>query len=143
MTEQWQELKETIIEMRDNNGTGTQQEVCKFLANYMEVLEKQTQEPCADAVSRQWLMECVNEGWIKFDTEKDRNRFIHLVRDIAPPVTPQPKIGHWIDEGIYADGQNYHAFRCSECEWHYIGNKSELVDFKYCPFCRAKMQEVI
>ena len=29
-------------------------------------------------------MECVNEGWIKFDTEKDKNKFIHLVRDIAP-----------------------------------------------------------
>lgn len=41
MTEQWQELKETIIEMRDNDGTGTQKEVCKFLANLMEVLEKQ------------------------------------------------------------------------------------------------------
>ena len=46
MTEQWQELKETIIELRDNNGTATQQEVCKFLANLMDVLEKQMQEPC-------------------------------------------------------------------------------------------------
>ena len=45
MTEQWQELKETITEMRDNDGTATQQEVCKFLVNYMEVLEKQMQEP--------------------------------------------------------------------------------------------------
>lgn len=41
MNEQWQELKETIIEMRDNDGTCTQQEVCKFLANLMDVLEKQ------------------------------------------------------------------------------------------------------
>ena len=41
MNEQWQELKETIIEMRDNDGTSTQQEVCKFLANLMDVLEKQ------------------------------------------------------------------------------------------------------
>lgn len=41
MTEQWQELKETIIELRDNDGTCTQQEVCKFLANYMDILEKQ------------------------------------------------------------------------------------------------------
>ncbi len=41
MTEQWQELKETIIELRDNGGTGTQQEVCKFLANLMDLLEKQ------------------------------------------------------------------------------------------------------
>ena len=45
MTNQWQELKETITEMRDNDGTGTQQEVCKFLANLMDILEKQMQEP--------------------------------------------------------------------------------------------------
>ena len=44
MTEQWRELKETITEMRDNDGTGTQQEVCKFLANLMDILEKQMQE---------------------------------------------------------------------------------------------------
>ena len=41
MNEQWKELYETIIEMRDNDGTGTQQEVCGFLANLMGVLEKQ------------------------------------------------------------------------------------------------------
>lgn len=45
MTEQWNELKETIIELRDNDGNGTQQEVCKFLANLMNVLEKQLKEP--------------------------------------------------------------------------------------------------
>ena len=45
MKEQWQELKETIIEMRDNGGTGTQHEICRFLANYMNILEKQMQEP--------------------------------------------------------------------------------------------------
>ena len=41
MKEQWQELKETITEMRDNDRTDTQHEVCKFLANLMDVLEKQ------------------------------------------------------------------------------------------------------
>lgn len=45
MIEQWKELKETIIELRDNDGTGIQQDVCKFLANYMDVLEKQMVEP--------------------------------------------------------------------------------------------------
>ena len=44
MKEKWQELKETIIEMRDNDGTSTQQETCKFLANLMDVLEKQMEE---------------------------------------------------------------------------------------------------
>lgn len=41
-----------------------------------------------DLISRKWLMECVNEGWIKFDTEKDKNTYVHLVRDIAPPAQP-------------------------------------------------------
>ena len=45
-----------------------------------------------DTISRQWLMECVNEGWIKFDTEKDKNIFIHLVRDIAPSVQPEQRL---------------------------------------------------
>lgn len=40
MKEQWDELKETIIELRDNDGTATQQEVCQFLFNLMNVLEQ-------------------------------------------------------------------------------------------------------
>jgi hypothetical protein len=38
----------------------------------------------SDSISRKWLLECVEEEWVKFDTEKDKNIFIHLVRDIAP-----------------------------------------------------------
>ena len=41
-----------------------------------------------DLISRKWLMECIDEGWIKFETEKDENLFIHLVRDIAPSAQP-------------------------------------------------------
>ena len=53
-----------------------------------------------DLISRQWLMGCVNERWIKFYTEKDENRFIHLVRDIAPSVQPEivrcKNCKHWM-----------------------------------------------
>ena len=41
-----------------------------------------------DLISRKWLMECIDEGWIKFETEKDTNLYIHLVRDIAPSAQP-------------------------------------------------------
>ena len=51
----------------------------------------------SDTISRQWLMECVSEGWIKFDTEKDENRFIHLVRDIAPSAQPEITLESAID----------------------------------------------
>lgn len=37
----WNELKETIIEMRDNGCTASTMDVCKFLANLMEILEKE------------------------------------------------------------------------------------------------------
>jgi hypothetical protein len=58
-----------------------------------------------DLISRKWLTECAEEGWIKFDTEKDKNIFIHLVRDTAPPAQRNDdlmKIGdevafHWDD----------------------------------------------
>lgn len=58
MTEQWQELKETITEMRDSNGTCTQQEVCKFLVNYMEILEKQMQK----STTHGYMLVCPNCG---------------------------------------------------------------------------------
>ena len=54
-----------------------------------------------DLISRQWLMECVNEGWIKFDTEKDENRFIHLVRDIAPSAQPVEDIHREKEQAYY------------------------------------------
>lgn len=38
--EKWNELKETIIEMRDNDFTASTMDVCSFLANIMEILEK-------------------------------------------------------------------------------------------------------
>lgn len=82
MTEQWQELKETIIEMRDNDGTGTQQEVCNFLANYMDILEKQMQEP----KTGYWITEDMFDGdvayrcsecnelfWLECGTPKDND----------------------------------------------------------------------
>ena len=81
MTEQWQELKETITEMRDNDGIGTQQEVCKFLVNYMETLEKQMQEPCKDCVSRAEAL----KGLALTNNKDDAYRMIQEL----PPVIPK------------------------------------------------------
>lgn len=43
MNEQWKQLKETIIEIRDNNKFVHEDvsSICKFLVNYMNILEKQ------------------------------------------------------------------------------------------------------
>lgn len=147
MNEQWKELKETIIELRDNDGTGTQQEVCKFLANLMDVLEKGESLINGDAISRQAvldLLENTNNGWII-------NKVLQL-----PPVTPQQKMGHWIETaeeyykainergGGVNENTPYFTYdiACSEClaKFSVIDNETER--FKCCPNCGAKMQEV-
>lgn len=46
--EKWNELKETIIEMRDSGGTATQKVACKFLTNLMEILEKEGKNDGSD-----------------------------------------------------------------------------------------------
>ena len=136
MIEQWQELKETIIEMRDNDGTGTQQEVCKFLTNYMDNLEKQMQQPCEDCISREETFNKINTliaeyiplmlpGW---------TLPLNIARTIneLPPVTPQPKTGQWIRQT-----DDYHDYY--ECE--HCGIAVGLDDVRnYCPNCGAKME---
>ena len=91
-----------------------------------------------DLISRQWLMECVNEGWIKFDTEKDANTYIHLVRDIAPSVQLERKRGHWIEAD---DSYNRISGRCSVCGWESHMYEDDVVGMNFCPNCGADMRE--
>ena len=91
MTEQWQELKETIIEMRDNDGTGTQQEVCKFLVDYMEILEKQMQEPKAVEFAEWVATEIFDENW-----EYNKDAFTELAcRKLAKLGIVKAKGDEW------------------------------------------------
>ena len=104
MTEQWQELKETITEMRDNDGTGTQREICKFLADYMETLEKQMQEPTEkckgcyynDGDTHAECVVCDKEAQptdeVKCDcaTEEIANSFIEDVEAVEDQLEAQP-----------------------------------------------------
>ena len=84
-------------------------------------------------ISRQAVLDCLTASSLKkFDFILDaRDKIKNL-----PSVTPQPQTGHWIDEGFYADGHSEHAYRCSECDEHYIGYVGE---YRYCPNCGAKM----
>lgn len=94
-----------------------------------------------DAISRQWLLDCINEGWIKFDTDKDANRFIHLVRDIAPPAQPDPHEGHWIKHETPDGGEQYECSRCGVL-WEFNDGTPEDNEAYFCPKCGTKMKGV-
>ena len=53
-----------------------------------------------------------------------------------PLVTPQPKVGHW-EWNQYDANPKIGNFHCSLCLG--IGR----AHYDYCPYCGAKMQEVI
>lgn len=77
----------TALKLANNFSNETMESLNKAI----EALEA---EPCGDAISRKWVLDVVNN--FVFDTETDRNRIIHIVRDTAPSVTPEQKTGKWI-----------------------------------------------
>lgn len=80
-------------------------------------------EPCEDCVSRQAVLDIVNNPLnIRLD---------EIIKKL-PPVTPQPKTGHWIDDKCSVCGKGTEDLIDSR-EWY----QSE--DPKYCPFCGVKL----
>lgn len=116
MTEQWNELKETIKELRDNNGTSTQQMICRFLANYMDILEKQMQESDSDLISRKMVVEFLRSH--SKDLEGTRNETIKFsqafmfaastIKDtnIIPSIDIPTK-SEWISVNDYLPTKNF------------------------------------
>ena len=95
------------------------------------------QEPCEDTINKQAAIDALSHMCSEDENGITVSRAnVNSMLKAMPPVTPKPKIGHWIDEGFYAEGHSEHAYRCSECDEHYIGYVGE---FKHCPNCGARM----
>ena len=99
------------------------------------------QQPCEDCISRENLLNSIEEpmNWTDSEAEiqeqKDYENFVALVKSM-PPVTPQPKLGHWI-AGVDRWGDivtTVNGYRCSEC-CAFNADKDN-----YCPNCGAKME---
>ena len=58
MTREWRELKETIKELRDANGSADQTTLAKFLLNYMNVLEKNAEADAEREPEYHFCYEC-------------------------------------------------------------------------------------
>lgn len=85
-------------------------------------------------IDADWLLNVV-ENIIDWDTERDRNRIIHQVRELTPTIEPERKKGKWIEHNPHTWGLGI-VFECSEC-----GEKIECEPSNYCPNCGASMKE--
>ena len=89
---------------------------------------------CEDAVSRKWLIEVVkNAPW---HSEHDANYALHIVRELAPSVTPKPKTGKWIPHKSVFGGLGERVYTCDQCGYN-IGFHVE----NFCPGCGSRMTE--
>lgn len=108
------------------------------------------QQPCEDCISRADVKKYLSAP----DANGDRVIYESDL-DLLPPVTPQPKIGHWITEaqtyyeelkkrGLSVDEYTPYFtddIACSECLAKYSVIDNETQFFKHCPNCGARMIE--
>ena len=104
------------------------------------IIGEEEQQPW-DCVSRTKVAEILKNNESYFDEVWYCIDLINKVDDL-PPVTPQPKVGHWIRwyEQKENDGCIDHIphCKCSECGKEYEPHSSQFV--KYCNKCGAKME---
>lgn len=112
------------------------------------------QEPCEDVISRQAVLSkikevCFSEEWLQFRVDKgsngQRDSIIDYIEQL-PPVVPQPKMGRWLHREImdYLDKNKviHNHFMCQDCGFIHDFIDGHTAQYKYCPSCGAKMQEV-
>lgn len=101
----------------------------KSIREWMQIIGSE------DCISRQALQE-----WIKDKTFGDIVVASEHNFDCLPPVTPQPKTGHWIaiDEEPHED---YECDKCGYTIWAYNANIEPNTEYKYCPNCGCRMIE--
>ena len=88
-----------------------------------EAIKALNQEPCDDAISRKAVIDLIA------DYDLSMGQVVKGIHAL-PPVTPRPKIGHWIDTDDY-----YQRWKCSECGCH-----TRDVEPPFCPNCGVKMK---
>lgn len=99
---------------------------CQSEEEQNEVLAKlNAPQPCGDCISREKALQ-ITRAW--FDREATPSDLKNEIEQL-PPVTPQPKMGRWI-EHFDESGKWY---ECDQCHTDWGGS------FNYCPNCGAKM----
>ena len=95
-------------------------------------------KPCDDAISRHEVKDlfcriCMDSNlcYRSKETCEDLRLF-----DTLPSVTPQQKVGMWIETEVMQSGYKGTWIKCNNCGYE----TALLIQKKYCPNCGAKME---
>ena len=144
-------INEAIIyaeEMAATDGNRKRQDnynqIAEWLKDYKRMLQ---QEPCEDAISRQAVLALITEYQKGFDAVMNIGGKVSMeeladdIKLLNSSVTPQPKIGHWINKSQRSGcGVLFVASECTCCGKKTPFNCDEFI-YRYCPNCGAKMVE--
>jgi hypothetical protein len=95
-------------------------------------LEQEPCEPCEDCISRQAVLNTLNNMDKVLDEDRTVENYKDLLKEcyeVLPFVTPKTKVGKWIYNGDVT--------RCSNCKCAY---DILFTGSNYCPNCGAKME---
>ena len=88
-------------------------------------------------IDADWLLDVV-ENIIEWDTERDRNRIIHQVRELTPTADVRENVrGKWINknEGMWNTLPIYKCSVCGDYDSRYSNTDN------VCPNCGADMRQ--
>lgn len=102
-------------------------------------------ESCDDAISKQVVLDIVDGYSVSQSNVEDVTQDIISDIMVLPPVTPQPKTGHWVGEDgkpiHLKDGMTTKSAWCSECGKWLTASDEYSCFGNFCPSCGAKMSE--
>jgi len=117
--------------------------IIRFLRDTAEMYQRENE--CKDCISRQEAIDAIKKIH-PVDTEYDCTLYdkidVMYVLEDLPSVTPQPKIGKWIEIGIAMEGRKYKNHECDMADAYccdYCGY-NQYIKTNYCPWCGAKME---
>jgi hypothetical protein len=105
------------------------------------------QEPCEDCISRKAVLgiKTIAPIALAMNGEAVQYKGVVFVRDLEklPPVTPQPKIGEWLEKEVNSDNaiEEWQSARCSVCDrYHTTPYMYYFSDYNFCPNCGCQMK---
>lgn len=142
-----EEAVEKLNALKQFIGYDKDSEIVKATQKSLDMaIEALEQEPCKDCISRQAVIEQIN-CWIGSGEYRYTNATDYLNKRIKAlqAVNQQEKVGYWMPieypTGVETFGfkeMSAQELQCSEC-----GKTVDISDgdFKYCPYCKARMVE--